>query len=1109
MVQSSMSTSLLRSQKQIGSYHLHANMVHFQREPKQKTSSYNNDLHSGNDRLPNVTYSGNIREHDFSNSLMGQVKEVAAIPYLYTIHPEKGFQSSKITYLGGLGHKAKKRWIKELCLMHKINFFAIQETKMESIDLFSIKMLWGNLTFDHAVSSSVGNSGGILCVWDSNKFIKKHVSSSDYFLAIMGTWTPTSTKLLVISVYAPKVLSEKRELWGYLCSLIDRWDGETVVLGDFNEVQIEQERFSSTFNIQGANAFNNFISLAGLVDLPLGGYSYTWAHKSASKMSKLVRFLISEGDDEIRIQRASLLKDLNDITSNEALDLSQKAKIRWSIEGDENSKYFHGILNSKRSQLAILEQVEELENFISYDEIKIAVWEYGINKSPGPDRFTFEFFQKYWKIMGQDIVAAVTEFVSTGKFPPGCNSTFIALIPKIHDAKIIKDFRPISLIGSIYKIIAKILANRLILVIPDLINEVQTAFFPNRQILDGPFILNELISWCKHKKVNAMIFKVDFEKAFDSVRWDYLDDILKSFGFGDTWRSWISGCLNSAKGSVLINGSPTSEFQFHKGLKQGDLLSPFLFILVMESLHRSFSRLMEASLFKGISINNSLSISHLFYADDAVFVSEWNISNIKTIVNVLNYFFMALGLKINLHKSTLSGIGISKAETDLATSIVGCSIFSLPFHYLGVKLEHLCLESFRRRKSLTKSLLDSLLLYYMSIYKAPTAVLKDLESIHKVFFPGDDKVDRKMVWFRWEKFLELKKNIRLGVSSLYATNRALLFKWIWRFLTQCYSLWSSLIKAFHEVKINFDDSQTKISGSIWQELVREFAALKSKGIDCVSFIKQKLGNGENTLFWEDIWLGDSALKMTHPRLFALELKKDITVAEKMGNASLNLSFRRLPRSGIEDEQYKNLVSITSDVLLPQMHDRWSWSLNASGDFTVRSVRNHMDDVLLPKSDVPTRWVTMIPIKINILAWKISMDRLPTRFNHSSRGLEIQSILCPLCNVAVETTSHIFFSCSLSRHIMHKVCRWWELDISSFNSYVEWFNWLSNARIAKRKKEILEGILVGELVVGELLVGELVVGDLVGELVVGDLMVGELMTGLLFLFILAVKASGRV
>ncbi|GKA67445.1 RNA-directed DNA polymerase, eukaryota [Tanacetum coccineum] len=804
-------------------------------------------------------------------------------------------------------------------------------------------MCWGNLTFDHAVSPSVGNSGGILCVWDSNTFIKDHVSSSDYFLAIMGTWTPTATKLLVISVYAPQDVSEKRDLWDYLCTMINRWEGETVVMGDFNEVRTEQERFGTYFNIHGANVFNKFISLAGLVDIPLGGYSYTWAHKSASKMSKLDRFLISEGllidfpnlsglcldrhlsdhrpiimceskldygpipfrmfhswflmegfdkfveekwndmnvmdsnalirlkkklqllkveikawvkerrnhiskaktstkcmltevdkiidqgkwDDDILIKRASLMKELNEINSKEALDVSQKAKIRWSIEGDENSKYFHGILNSKRSQLSIwgilhngdwivdpirvkakffnhflnqflnpsttrisldsyfpnrfkAEKAEDLECNISYDEIKKAVWDCGTNKSPGPDGFTFEFFQKFWNIMSNDIFAVVTQFFSTGIFPPGCNSNFIALILKTQDAKVIKDFRPISLIGSIYKIISKILANRLSMVISDLINEVQTAFVPNRQILDGPFIPNELISWCKHKKINAMIFKIDFEKAFDSVRWDYLDDILKSFGFGDKWRSWIAGCLNSAKGSVLINGSPTSEFRFHRGLKQGDPLSPFLFILAMESLH-----LIEAA-----------------------------------------------------------AIGLLKLERLITLSCGG---------------------------RLTVS--------------------------NRNFFNGSVKEDRKMTLIRWENIL----------------------------------------------------------------------ASKSKG-------------------------GDSVLKTSHPRIFALESRKNISVAEKMNSASLDASFRRKPIGGAEEEQFMNLVSITSHVLLPQTVDRWSWTLKGSGNFMVSSVRRYIDDENLPKCDVPTRWVKMIPIKSNILAWKISLDRLPTRLNLSARGLEIQSIL---------------------------------------------------------------------------------------------------------------------
>ncbi|GKD62727.1 cysteine-rich receptor-like protein kinase [Tanacetum coccineum] len=111
--------------------------------------------------------------------------------------------------------------------------------------------------------------------------------------------------------------------------------------------------------------------------------------------------------------------------------------------------------------------------------------------------------------------------------------------------------------------------------------------------MDGPLIINELVSWCKSKKGQTLLFKVDFQKVFDSVRWDHLDDILGKFGFGATWRGWIRGCLLSSKALVLVNGSPTEEFLFHRGLRQGDPLSPFLFILVMEILHVSLQRLID------------------------------------------------------------------------------------------------------------------------------------------------------------------------------------------------------------------------------------------------------------------------------------------------------------------------------------------------------------------------------------------------------------------------------------------------------------------------------------------------------------------------------------
>nr|GEZ83543.1 RNA-directed DNA polymerase, eukaryota [Tanacetum cinerariifolium] len=308
-----------------------------------------------------------------------------------------------------------------------------------------------------------------------------------------------------------------------------------------------------------------------------------------------------------------------------------------------------------------------------------------------------------------------------------------------------------------------------------------------------------------------MIFKVDFKKAFDSVRWDYLNDVLNSFGFGEKWRSWINVCLSSFMGSVLVNDNPISEFHFHKGLKQGDPLSPFLFILIIESLHVSFNRVLDAELYKGISINNSLMITHLFYVDDAVFVGKWDPSNIKTTVHVLKCLYLASGLKINLHKSKLMGIGINKEEIDLAASIVGCSTFSAPFKYLEVQVGasmsrlnswnevetkissrlsrwKLKTLSIGGRLTLLKSVLSAIPLYHMSLFKVPTGTLHSLESIRRDFFNGADRSERKMVWIRWDNILDSKKHGGLGVSSFYALNRALLFKWVWRFITQDSSL---------------------------------------------------------------------------------------------------------------------------------------------------------------------------------------------------------------------------------------------------------------------------------------------------------------------------------
>ncbi|GJY47125.1 RNA-directed DNA polymerase, eukaryota [Tanacetum coccineum] len=222
----------------------------------------------------------------------------------------------------------------------------------------------------------------------------------------------------------------------------------------------------------------------------------------------------------------------------------------------------------------------------------------------------------------------------------------------------------------------------------------------------------------------------------------------------------------------------------------------------MESLLLSFSKVTNAVLFLGILIDSSLTFAHLFFADDDIFVGKWDSLNIRTIVNVLKCFHLASGLKINFHKSKLVGIGTRPEEVDATATTMGCSIFTTPFVYLGVKVrgamsrikswdDMVAKVSSRLSKwklktlllcgrlTLIKLVLTSIPLYHMSIFKVPSGVLKLLESIRRNFFNGVDGSEIKMAWISWNKVLDSKKYDGLGVSSFYALNLALLFKWVW------------------------------------------------------------------------------------------------------------------------------------------------------------------------------------------------------------------------------------------------------------------------------------------------------------------------------------------
>ncbi|GKE41837.1 RNA-directed DNA polymerase, eukaryota, partial [Tanacetum coccineum] len=150
--------------------------------------------------------------------------------------------------------------------------------------------------------------------------------------------------------------------------------------------------------------------------------------------------------------------------------------------------------------------------------------------------------------------------------------------------------------------------------------------------------------------------------------------------------------------------------------------------------------------------------------------------------------------------------------------------------------------------------------------------------------------------------------------------------------------------------------------------------------------------------------------------------------------------------GAEMMQFLDLKANIDGVQLPSMQDRWIWSLVGSGDFSVASAKKYIDDHLLLSSPSRTRWVKAVPIKINIMAWKVRFDFLPTRLNLSRRGLKLQSVICPYCSKEVESTSHTFFACSMVRDLYRNIASWWDIRYSEFSSYEEWLEWFLDLRI---------------------------------------------------------------
>ena len=460
--------------------------------------------------------------------------------------------------------------------------------------------------------------------------------------------------------------------------------------------------------------------------------------KSQDKRESLLIKEINDLEENFDETKTDMLKE----KQRELLEIRQKklegvkirAKARWIEEGEKPSKYFCNLENRNfiskmmptivrndgslaSDQNEIIEETKifyetlysqkeiedinlgnilnfddipklnenqksTLEGLITVEEALFALKNMSNNKSPGTDGFTTEFYKFFWRDIGVLLVRAINFGYTSGELSSTQKEGIITCIPKGDKPKqFLKNWRPISLLNETYKIASTCIANRLKTFLPYLINNDQTGFLSGRYIGENIRTLYDLIAHTEKHNKPAILLLIDFEKAFDSVAWSFIHKVLNFFNFGDSIKKWISVFYNNIKSCVIVNGHTSSWFKLGRGCRQGDPLSPYLFILCVEILAHLIRKNPDI---KGIKVKEkNYLISQ--YADDTSLILEATEKALKTTLNLITYYAKFSGLSMNNEKTRVIWLGSMKGS-----SLTLCNNFNLNwdqghFTVLGVK----------------------------------------------------------------------------------------------------------------------------------------------------------------------------------------------------------------------------------------------------------------------------------------------------------------------------------------------------------------------------------------------------------------------------------------
>lgn len=434
--------------------------------------------------------------------------------------------------------------------------------------------------------------------------------------------------------------------------------------------------------------------------------------------------------------------------------------------------------------------------------------------APGPDGFTIDFYQFFWDIVKEEVQEIVEESRRTKRILKAFNATFLTLIPKEQGANSPEKFRPISLCNVILKIITNVIANRLKPLLLFLVSSKQTGFVEGRQILDDIILAHEMIHSLKQTKSPSMLLKVDLAKAYDKVDWDYLKEILTTYGFSHDQVKWIGNIISSAFFSILVNGSPSDTFNPSRGLRQGDPLSPFLFILLAKGLRRTLKDKKRTRELKGLDPHNSeTSKTHQQFVDDAMLMGITSVREARVIKKTLEEFIKNSGLDINKGKSQLFFFNTQMEMKRKIIRTLGFTEGHLPSKFMGdplvegtpkprqwkeqldkmeSKLRNQTYQAlnFPARLTLAKVVLQAMPTYLFSVLVAPKAILKRIRAIQRNFLWGSLELKQKWALVDWETVCKPKRAGGLGLRDPETANKVMSAKIWWRWVNHKGEPWA-------------------------------------------------------------------------------------------------------------------------------------------------------------------------------------------------------------------------------------------------------------------------------------------------------------------------------